>query len=79
MPECQVMVVSKEPATRQVREVIGWRERWLAQRWLPRNTDMTKTHRETLLEASKKEYHSRHGQRLRQTAIPRQENMLRRG
>ena len=38
--EGQAMVVSKEHVARQVREVIIWREEWLAQERLPMNTLM---------------------------------------
>ena len=40
-PDGQVMVVSKEHVAKQVREVIEWREKWLDQQGLARDTRMT--------------------------------------
>ncbi len=64
--EGQVIVVSKEHVAHQVREVIAWREKWLAQEGLPRNTFMNNEEKDAFLKASKEEYHSRPDQRERQ-------------
>ena len=64
--EGQVMVVSKEHVARQVREVIAWREKWLAQVGLPMNTLMNNEQKDAFLTASKEEYHNRPDQRERQ-------------
>ena len=61
--ERQVMVVSKEYVARQVREVIKWREKWLDQKGLPRNTLMNEAQQDEFLKASKDEYHNRPDQR----------------
>ena len=53
-PEGQVMVVSKEHTAKQVREVIAWRERWLAQEGLPRDTLMNDEQKDACLAVSKK-------------------------
>ena len=64
--EGQVMVVSKEHVAKQVREVIEWREKWLAQEGLPGNTLMNNKQKDAFLKASKEEYHNRPDQRERQ-------------
>ena len=61
--ERQVMVVSKEFVARQVREVIRWREKWLDEKGLPRNTVMDEALQAEFLKASKDEYHNRPDQR----------------
>ena len=61
--ESQVMVVSKEFVARQVREVIRWREKWLDEKGLPRNTVMGVALQAEFLKASKDEYHDRPDQR----------------
>ena len=50
----QVMVVSKEYVARQVCAVIRWREKWLVQKGLPRNTLMNEAQEDELLQASKR-------------------------
>ena len=61
--ESQVMVLSKEFVARQVREVIRWREKWLDEEGLPRNTVMDEALQAEFLKASKDEYQSRPDQR----------------
>ena len=57
--EGQIAVASKEHVARQVREIIIWREKWLAQEGLPKNTLMNEKQKYAFLKASKEEYHSR--------------------
>ena len=64
--ERQVMIVSKEFVARQVREVIRWREKWLDEKGLPRNTVMDEALQAEFLKASKDEYHNRPDQQLLQ-------------
>ena len=61
--ESQVMVVSKEFVARQVCEVIRWREKWLDEKGLPRNTVMGVALQAEFLKASMDEYHNRPDQR----------------
>ena len=60
------MDVSKEYVARQVREVIRWRESWLDEKGLPRDTFTNEAQREQFLKASKDEYHNRPDQRILQ-------------
>ena len=53
------MVVSAEYVARQVSEVLKWREAWLKEAELPKDTVMDETQKTAFLKASKQEYHSR--------------------
>ena len=57
--ESQVMVVSAEYVARQVSEVLKWREAWLKEAELPKDTVMDSPQKTAFLKASKQEYHSR--------------------
>ena len=57
--EGQIAAASEEHVARHVREIIIWREKWLAQEGLPKNTLMNEKQKYAFLKASKEEYHSR--------------------
>ena len=61
-----LMCEPQEHVAHQVRKVIAWREKWLAQQGLPTNTLMNYEQKEAFLQASKEEYHNRPEQRERQ-------------